>query len=538
MKKILSVLLALCLLLGASCAMASEATAKSNHVIVTALSADPVTLDVHMNNVTPGNSITKALTGSLFKSNEQGNGVVLCYAESYTVSDDGLVYTFTMKDDAKFSDGTPMDANDVYYSFMHILSPETGSTLQTDLNNTVVNAREYNTGACTAEDVGIKVLDDKTIEFTLIAPTPWWISQCGLPYAIVPNGIYEKNPEWWKSAETFVSAGPFMLKAANPLEAYELVKNPNYPAADAMEIEGVTFVIIEAGETEAVAYRNGEIDASFNLTTDAKREYAGSDEYFTVDKLGIQYCDFNCQLPEFKDPRVRTAFAISVDREWIISDILESDCKPLYGFVPHSQPSLTQSGKSYREVAGDLFAEDCDRARELMAEAGYPNGEGFPVVQLKVRATDEQKNLAEALQSIWQEELGVTVEIVTVEASSTYWSELADGLFSIDRSGYTVSYIDPSANLDIWKSGGNAFENQWPDEEGRIQFNEMMVASKTLGSEAEREAALIEAEKYLVEYMPGFPMYSYNEAYLIKPYISNLVKGQIATAWEYATFAD
>ena len=190
-------------------------------------------------------------------------------------------------------------------------------------------------------------------------------------------------------------------------------------------------------------------------------------------------------------------------------------------------------------MAGDLFVEDVEEAQRLMAEAGYPNGEGFPEVELVVRATDEQKNFAQALQSLWQENLGVTVTIRTVEASSTYWDELADGKFSIDRSGYTQNYIDPSANLVIWKSGGNAFENQWPDDEGRTEYNEMFDAAQAMTDPAEREQALIAAEKYLVEMMPGFPVYSYNTAYLVKPYIQNLNKGVAGSmTWEYITFAE
>jgi oligopeptide transport system substrate-binding protein len=207
--------------------------------------------------------------------------------------------------------------------------------------------------------------------------------------------------------------------------------------------------------------------------------------------------------------------------------------------VPHSQPSITDPTKTYREVAGDLFAENVEEAQKLMAEAGYPGGAGFPEVELVVRATEEQKNFAQALQSLWQENLGVTVTIRTVEASSTYWSELAAGQFGIDRSGYTVGYLDPSANLVIWKSGGNAFENQWPDDEGRTEFNAMMDKANALLDPAEREAALIEAEKYLVEMMPGFPVYSYNVSYLVKPYIVGLTRGVTgAISWEYASFAE
>lgn len=538
MKRMLAALVTLCLLAMPMLGLADEATAKKDHVLTTAISADPVTMDVLINNVTPGNTVTNMLFGGLYKWNEDGSAVIPCYAQDCVISDDGLTYTITMKDGIYFSDGTPMDAGDVYYSYMHTLDPNVASTLTTDLW-AIKNAKAYCKGEITdAQQVGIKLVDEKTIEFTIDTPAAWFLSQaCVLP--IVKEGIYEENPTWWKQAETYVCSGPFMLESYNPLEIYKLRKNPYYENAANMQIEGVDVVIIEAAETELMAYRNEEIDVSTNLSVDAINEYMGSDEYFTVDRLGIQYCDFNCQLPEFKDPRVRRAFAISIDREWILESILETDQKALYGFVPYSQPSLTQEGKSYRDVAGDMFTEDVEEAQRLMAEAGYPNGEGFPEVELVVRATEEQKNFAQALQSLWQENLGVTVTIRTVEASSTYWDELAEGKFSIDRSGYTQNYIDPSANLIIWKSGGNAFENQWPDDEGRTEYNDLFDAAQALTDPAAREQALIEAEKYLAEMMPGFPVYSYNTAYLVKPYISNLTKGVAgAMSWEYATFAE
>lgn len=538
MKKILAAVLTLCMLVTPMLGLADEATAKNDHIITAAISADPVTMDVSINNVTPGNTVTKALFGGLYKLDQEGNEAIPCYAEGYTLSPDGLTYTFTMKDNIFFSDGAPMDAGDVYYSYMHVLDPKTASTLTTDLWS-IKNAKDYCKGELAeGKEVGIKLIDDKTIEFTLENPAGWFISQaCVLP--IVKEGIYEENPEWWKNPETYVCSGPFMLDSYNPLEIYRLRKNPYYENAANMQIEGVDFVIIEAPETELMAYRNEEIDVSTNLSVDAINEYKGSDEYFTVDTLGIQYCDFNCQLPEFKDPRVRRAFAISIDRQWILESILETDQKALYGYVPYSQPSLSDPSKSYRDVAGDLFVEDVEEAQRLMKEAGYPNGEGFPEVELVVRATEEQKNFAQALQSLWQENLGVTVTIRTIEASSTYWDELADGKFSIDRSGYTQNFIDPSANLIIWKTGGNAFENQWPDEEGRMQYNEMIDMAQAMTDPAKREQALIAAEKYLVDMMPGFPVYSYSSVYLVKPYIQSLVKGPVGgMGWEYATFAE
>ena len=169
----------------------------------------------------------------------------------------------------------------------------------------------------------------------------------------------------------------------------------------------------------------------------------------------------------------------------------------MYGFVPYAQPSLTDSTKSYREVAGDMFEENVEAAQALMAEAGYPNGEGFPTVEIVIQNDTTQSLMAQILGEFWKQNLGVDYTIQPYE-SSVYWSELDAGNFSIDRNGYTVDYVDPSANLRIFITGANAYENGWDDETYDQMYNDMLL----LTDDAEREAAIIELEEYLVDAMP------------------------------------
>ena len=276
MKKLLAALLVLCMLVPSALSLADETKAKTEHIITTAISADPVTLDIMINNVAPGTTVTNLLFSGMYKSDATGSQVIPNLAEGYTVSEDGLTYTFTMKDGIFFSDGTPMDANDVYYSYLHVLDPNTASTLTTNLW-VIHNAKPYVTGEITdPAEVGIKLINDKTIAFTLDVPTPWFVSSCcGFP--VVKKGIYEENATWWKDASTYVCSGPFVLESFNPLEIYRLRKNPYYPAAADMQVEGLDIVIIEAAETELTAYNNEEIDVSFNPNTDAINTYKDTD---------------------------------------------------------------------------------------------------------------------------------------------------------------------------------------------------------------------------------------------------------------------
>ena len=177
-----------------------------------------------------------------------------------------------------------------------------------------------------------------------------------------------------------------------------------------------------------------------------------------------------------------------------------------------------------------MFSEDVAKAQELLAEAGYPNGEGIGTIQLVVSASTANKDLAQALQSMWKTNLNVNIEIVTYE-SKVYWTELDNGNFDIDLNGYTCDYLDPSANLMIFTTGSNAYENRWDD----AAYDEMIKSSMQELDQTKREQMLIEAEKYLADEMPVCPILSFNDDYLVKPNITGVVKNYIGhICFEYA----
>ncbi|MBQ8108985.1 MAG: peptide ABC transporter substrate-binding protein [Clostridia bacterium] len=526
MKKLFTMLLIAALALSI---VAVPALAEGN-MVITAIADDPQQMDPTLNSYSRSSQVLQNLFKGLYKLDADGATYVPAMAEGVEISDDQLTYTFTLRDGLKWSDGSDLTAYDFEYSWLRVLDPEVLSKATSDMW-IVKNGEAYYRGECAREDVGIKALDEKTFQVELANITPWFLMLTSTTtFLPVSKAAVEADENWAWSPETYVCNGPYMLKEYASLDKIVMVKNPNYYNADEVKLDGVQYSIIPESSTELLAYKNGDINVSINLDQQGITDFAGTDELYQLPRIGIQYCDFNTQLPEFSDKRVRQAFAMSINRAVLLQAMGVVE-KPVYGFVPYAQPSLTEEGKSYRDIAGDMFAEDIEAAKQLMADAGYPNGEGFPTITIKVQNSNQQNTLAQVLGDMWKTNLGVNYEIEARE-SSVYWDELDEGLFSVDRNGYTCDYADPSANLKIWITGSNAYENGWDDP----TYDEMFNATLAMTDPAEREAALIEAEKYLVDEMPAMPVYSMETQFLVKPEVKGVIANPIGHVnYEYAS---
>lgn len=529
MKKLLSLLLVIAVALLASVSAMAE-----GNMIFTALSDDPQQMDPTLNSYSRSSQVLQNLFKGLYKLDENGTmdedgaTYIPAMAESVEISDDQLTYTFTLREGLKWSDGSDLTAYDFEYSWLRVLDPEVLSKANSDLW-IVKNGKAYFKGECAREDVGIKAVDDRTFVVELENITPWFLKLTSTTsFLPVKKEAVEADENWAWSPETYVCNGPYMLKEYSSLDKIVLVKNPYYYEADKVKLDGVQYSIIQTSDTELNAYKKGELNVSINLDQQGLKDYGDTDELNVLPRIGIQYSDFNTQLPEFSDNRVRKAFAMAIDRSILLQamGVIE---KPVYGFVPYAQPSLTDATKSYRDIAGDMFSEDVAAAQALMAEAGYPNGEGFPTIVIKVQSSAQQRILAQVLGDMWKTNLGVDYDIQSRE--SGYWDELDAGDFSVDRNGYTCDYDDPSANLKIWITGSNAYENGWDDP----VYDDLFNKSLELNDPAEREAALIEAEKYLVDQMPGMPLYSMETQFLVKPEVKGVIANPIGHVnFEYA----
>jgi oligopeptide transport system substrate-binding protein len=467
MKRAFTVLLALALLVGAAPATLA---AETGNKIVFQYGEEPRRMDPTMNDYASGSFAMQQLFRGLYKFAEDGT-LVPALAESYDLSEDGLVYTFHLRQGLAWSDGTPLTAHDFEYSWKRVLNPDLVSETAYTLYNMIKGGKEYfldKTG--TADDVGVKALDDATLEVTLYAPAPYFLAQTATTaYMPVKKDLVEADPDWEWNAETYVCNGPFMVKELLRGERFTFVKNPNYYAAADVKLDQVELVILEAAETAALAFDNGEVDIAFSVNADAIATHKDDGLLMLNDRIGMRWYEILCNRAPFDDARVRKALAMSLNRQVLTEAVMQSPETPLLGFIPEAYTDILDPSKSWREVNGNSFEENIEEAQALLAEAGFPGGEGFPSFRLVQETSATLQRVAEAMQQMWKQNLGINAELVTVE-SSVYWAEDTGtrdaGEFEVCYMGYTGDYLDPSSMLFNFRNehNGNSV-TQWDNAE-------------------------------------------------------------------------
>lgn len=496
----------------------SDTSAPEGNVIKYVMAGEPETLDPNMNNYAASSNVLLNLFTGLYQYTADGTGVEPACTESYTGSEDGLTYTFKLREGLKWSDGSPLTAADFEYSWKRTLKEDTASPAAFELY-VIKNGEAYNYGECTEDEVGVKAIDDTTLEVVLENPTAYFVHLTAASnFAPVKKDVVEGADVWTKSADTYVCNGPFMLAEINPQESYILRKNPNYVFADQVKLDGVDMVFIEQAEAALSAYNAGDVDAMSggSIETQAMTQYDGSEELHSYDLIGTSYYDFNCEK-EYMTKEVRNALSMAISRDTINQVAVPSKPKSAYAFVPYGIPYADEAEDFRTKVGNNLLTEDVEAAKQLLADAGYPNGEGLPTLQLIITNTKENKDKAQILQSMWKENLGDNIEIVTYE-SKVYWDEHAAGNFDIAFDGWTGSYPDPNTNLSIFSESRMEKECRWRSDVA-AQYNDMLEEAATLVDNNARMELFVEMEKMLIDEMPVMPIYYRNTMALVKPYI-------------------
>ena len=487
--------------------------------------SNPETLDPALNSAIDGANTIITIFEPLLLINEN-NEVIGGQAESWEASEDGLTWTFTMRDGLKWSDGTDLNAKDFEYSFKRMVDPNTAAPYaETCLG--MIDGFEEAAGFPDAdgnptvdpnpEALNVKASDDgKTLTIVLSYPCSYFDKMAAFAtMSPVQQATVEANGDaWCTSPDTFVSNGPYMITDWTPSERIVLTKNPNYVGGwDSSKIvsDTITLLLLEDSSASYAAYNSGEAQLVKDVPTDeipslTKAEDGG--DFYVDTILGTYYVSLNLQRDAFKDAKVRKALSLAIDRDYVANTIMQGTYSAADSIV--GPGIVDESGYFHDNGNAPYISADYEanlaEAKKLLEEAGYPNGEGYPTIEYSTNDAGYHVPLAEYLQQAWGD-LGITLTINKMEWSSFTPARRA-GEYDVARNGWVMDYNDPSNMLDLFCSGNGNNDGKYSNPD----FDAAIDASRVADS-AEHFAQLHKAEDILMEDMGCLPIASYNDSW-------------------------
>lgn len=491
--------------------------------------SNPETLDPALNSAIDGANTIITVFEPLLLINEN-NEVIGGQAESWEASEDGLTWTFTMRDGLKWSDGTDLNAKDFEYSFKRMVDPNTAAPYaETCLG--MIDGFEEAAGFPDAdgnptvdpnpEALNVKASEDgKTLTIVLSYPCSYFDKMAAFAtMSPVQQATVEANGDsWCTSPDTFVSNGPYMITDWTPSERIVLTKNPNYVGGwDSSKIvsDTITLLLLEDSSASFAAYNSGEAQLIKDVPTDeipslTKAEDGG--DFYVDTILGTYYVSLNLQRDAFKDAKVRKALSLAIDRDYVANTIMQGTYTTADSIV--GPGIVDESGYFHDNGNAPYISADYEanlaEAKKLLEEAGYPNGEGYPTIEYSTNDSGYHVPLAEYLQQAWGD-LGITLTINKMEWSSFTPARRA-GEYDVARNGWVMDYNDPSNMLDLFCSGNGNNDGKYSNPD----FDAAIDASKVADS-AEHFAQLHKAEDILMEDTGCLPIAYYNDYWLQSP---------------------
>ena len=480
--------------------------------------SNPETLDPALNSAIDASNTIITIFEPLLLINEN-NEVIGGQAESWEASEDGLTWTFTMRDGLKWSDGTDLNAKDFEYSFKRMANPDTAAPYAETCLGMIDGFDAAQAGDPDA--LNVKASDDgKTLTIVLSYPCSYFDKMAAFAaMSPVQQATVEANGDsWCTSADTFVSNGPYMITDWTPSERIVLTKNPNYVGGwDSSKIvsDTITLLLLEDSSASFAAYNSGEAVLIKDVPTDeipslTKAEDGG--DFYVDTILGTYYVSLNLQRDAFKDAKVRKALSLAIDRDYVANTIMQGTYSAADSIV--GPGIVDESGYFHDNGNAPYISADYEanlaEAKKLLEEAGYPNGEGYPTIEYSTNDAGYHVPLAEYLQQAWGD-LGITLTINKMEWSSFTPARRA-GEFDVARNGWVMDYNDPSNMLDLFctSNGNNDGKYANPD------FDAAIDASRVADS-AEHFAQLHKAEDILMEDTGCLPIAYYNDYWLQSP---------------------
>lgn len=500
--------------------------------------SEPNTIDPALNSAVDGAVMINHIFEGLYKWVDDGSGnatLALGQAKEVTPNADKTVYTVKLRDDIKWSDGKDVVAADFVYAWQRLVDPNTAADY-CYMADIILNANEIMAGEMDKSELGVKAIDEKTLEITLHTACPYFEEIMAFP-ALMPirsDIIEQYGDQWTFSPETYIGNGQYKMAEWSHNEFIKLVPSETYYDVDKLGPKVIKFALMDDTNAIYAAYRSGSLNFIQEVPVDEIPGLLSSGELKVHPYLGTYYCCFNTSKAPFDDVRVREAFSLVIDRNYIVENVTKTGQKPATAFVPSgisdapgTKDDFRAVGGDYMDVSAEKYQENCERARQLLAEAGYPNGEGFPIVEYLYNTSDNHRLIGEALQNMWQTELGVTVNLVNQEWN-TFLDTRKNGDYSIARNGWIADYNDPMSFLDMWLTGGGNNDAQYSNPD----YDALIMQAKSTSDLAERMSLMHQAEDILMgQDVVHAAIYFYTDKYMAQG-----IKGMYFTPLGYYFF--
>lgn len=529
-KKLTPVLLALtlfCTGVLSGCVTADPASDRDGKEITVAVSSDTGTMDPAGSIALTYLAYSVSALDELLTYDENGD-IEYRAAESYEVNDDSTVWTFHLREDALWSDGSPVTSADFLNTITRALDPASGSGYANYLFP-IENAEAIYNGEADMDTLGVETPDDYTITFHLAEPCVYFLDLLRLPVYTPSCSEHADSVDsgWDRNPETSLANGPFRLAEYVPEQYFVLEKNEYYWNADEVNLDTITYRFFDDTQSMANAYEAGEVDVATSLSSTVMEAYEGAEDLFVTDQIATRYIYMNLNVEPLNDVRVREAINLAINREELCQ-IVGSDTEPTYNLVAKYMKDKT-TGEYFVDEAEQPFEENVERARELLAEAGYPNGEGFPELTYNYPTLEMDSDTAQVIQEQLKENLNITINLEAQELQANYSTRYA-GDFDLCRMNWTADFADPYTYLSMLLSNSTYNCSGIHDEE----YDKIIEKSNSESDPVKRAELLHQAEQLAVgEQFYIIPLFAMKSVNLVNPDITGIRQVPASGALEY-----
>ena len=504
---------------------------KGGKQLVAEIGPNPETIDPALNSTVDGGNMLLFAFDCLLNI-DQKNKVTSGAAEKYDISPDGLTWTFHLHKDLKWSDGSDLTAEDFVYSWKRMVDPDTAAPYAKTALGMVKGFDEAENGD--PDKLAVSAPDKSTFVVELSHPCVYFDKMAAFaPLSPVNKKTIEENGDAWATKpETYICNGPFYISEWVPNSYIMFKKNPYFRDSDKVKLDSIKLLLIEDANSAYAAYQTGETMMIKDVPTAEIKALRDNKEFHIEPSLGTYYVSLNDSLPQFQDPRVRKALSLALDRKYMSETLAEGVYTPAGNFLGTGLTDWDDSsfmdnangGKPYIDT--DDYEGNLKEAKKLMAEAGYPDGKGFPTITYSTNDASWHKVFAQYMQEAWKK-LGVTVNVDVVEwASFTPMRRAGD--YEASRNGWVMDYNDPSNMLELFYSDNGNNDSKYNNPE----FDAMMDKAAMEADAKTRSGYLHQAEDILMEDAGAIPIAYYNDFYLQ----SSKIKGAWHSPYGYWYF--